>query len=204
MPLPVSKNKALAAVTWMKHFFKDKMLEAVEGTPFSIDTLCGIACQETAYVWVDWVNSKSMEDILKLCVFDASGDYPNTSRSAFPKNTAAFRSKYGDDFTEMLIGEANKSRAARGLQPRSWVYKGYGIYQYDLQHVKTDEDFFRNRSWYQYENCLRKVMMELNFKWSVYKDMFRTIKGYNGSGPRAEAYANNVIIFTSYSKEVTV
>src|SRR5215204_5250591 len=145
MPLPITKKQAITAITWMKNSFKNEMQEAVNGTPFSIDTLCAIACQETAYVWVEWIEKKSIDEILGLCVFDASGDYPGTNRSAFPRNTDAFRRIYGDEFATLLIKEANISRKARGYDRRNWLYKGYGIYQYDLQHVKTDDQFFRNR-----------------------------------------------------------
>lgn len=188
----------------MKKNFQPAMEEAVKNTPFSIDTLCGIACQETAYVWISWIGQKTPEEILALCVFDASGDFPGTQRRAFPRNTEAFRSKYGAGFTDMLIAEANKSREARGFSPKQWVYKGYGIYQYDLQHVVGDELFFREKQWYRYDKCIEKVMLELNRKWAVHKDMFKTIKAYNGSGPRAEQYANNVTIFIEYSREVNI
>jgi hypothetical protein len=204
MPLPLTKPQAIKAITWMKQNFLPQMEAAVKDTPFSVDTLCGIACQETAYVWLDWLATKTPSEILRLCVFDASGDYPETKRSAFPKNTAAFRAAYGDEFTDMLIAEANRSRHERSYSPKQWVYKGYGIYQYDLQHVKGDETFFREKQWYSYDKCIEKVMLELGRKWDRYRDMFKTIRAYNGSGPRAEQYANNVLIFIDYSREVTV
>lgn len=47
-------------------------------------------------------------------------------------------------------------------------------------------------------------MSELKNKWSIHRDMFKTIKAYNGSGYRAEQYANNVMIFISYSREVVI
>ena len=204
MPLPITKSQALKCITWMKKEFTPQMQAAVLNTPFSIDTLCGIACQETAYVWMNWLVQRSTDEILGLCVFDASGDFPGTQRRAFPKNTAVFREKFGEALTTMLIGEANTSRKVRGLKAAQWVYKGYGIYQYDLQHILEDPDFFKEKLWYSYDECLKKVMKELLLKWNKYKDMFRTIKAYNGSGPAAENYANNVTIFISYSKEVIV
>jgi hypothetical protein len=204
MPLPITKVQAIKCITWMKENFSKEMKKATDGTPFSIDTLCGIACQETAYVWMSWIGKKTAAEILGLCVFDASGDYPGTKRSAFPKNTAAFKAAYGAELTDMLISEANRSRKQRGLGAAQWVYKGYGIYQYDLQHIVTDKSFFTAKKWYSYDECLKKVMSELTLKWSKYKDMYKTIKAYNGSGPAAENYANNVTIFISYSKEVVL
>lgn len=204
MPLPLSKAQALKAIAWMKQNFMSDMEAAVQGTPFSTDILCGIACQETASVWLSWIGKKTVDEVLGLCVFDASGDFPGTQRSAFPRNTDAFRNAYGDEFTNMLIAEANRSRKERQLPPRNWVYKGYGIYQYDLQAVKGDEAFFRGKQWYQYSRCLAKAMAELKNKFQIQKDLFKAIRAYNGAGPRAQEYANNVMVFTSYSKEVTV
>lgn len=188
----------------MKSHYKDAMTEAVSGTTFSIDHICGIACQETAFLWVNWIDDMSPDEVLGRCIGDASGDYPGTHRNPFPKNTAAFRLKYGEDLTAMLIDEANKTRAVRGMNPREWVYKGYGIYQYDLQHIMTDEDFFSGRGWYHYAQCIAKVMSELKSKFAIHKEIWKTIKSYNGSGEKATQYANNVLQFTQYSSEVTV
>jgi hypothetical protein len=165
-------------------------------------TVCGIACQETAFVWLGWLNTLSVNDILARCVFDASGDFPGTQRSAFPRNTNAFRTRYGDEFTQTLIAEANATRALRHFGSQQWVYKGYGIYQYDLQHVTQDESFFRQKQWYEYDKCLDKLMRELKQKYQATHDLWKAIKAYNGSGPRATAYANNVIQLAHYCSEV--
>jgi hypothetical protein len=204
MPLPISKDQALKAITLMKRNFIDSMNVAVQNSAFSVDDLCGIACQETVTVWIEWIDRKSVDEILQMCVFDASGDYPNTKRSAFPKNTAIFRSKFGDEKTDMLIAEANRSRNARNLDSQQWVYKGYGIFQYDLQNILSDETFFIEKQWYKFSYCIEKVLGELNIKWEIYKDHFKSIKAYNGSGTAAQEYANNVIIFSNYSKEVQI
>jgi hypothetical protein len=87
----------------------------------------------TAYFWLNFIDKKSVADVLARCVLDASGDYPGTERSAFPKNTHAFTAKYGDAFANMLIAEANATRKWRGFGPAAWVYKGYGLFQFDLQ-----------------------------------------------------------------------
>lgn len=51
MSLPITKEQALKAVTWIKSNFKNDIAAAVLNTPFSVDHICGIACQETAYFW---------------------------------------------------------------------------------------------------------------------------------------------------------
>lgn len=202
MPLPISREQAHSAAKWMKSNFGAQIQQAVNGTAFSLDIVCGIACQETAYVWLNWLNNLSVNDILARCVFDASGDFPGTQRGVFPKNTAAFRNRYGNEFTEMLIEEANKTRALRHFGPQQWVYKGYGIYQYDLQHVTEDDIFFRQKQWYSYDICLDKLMKELKQKYQATHDLWKAIKAYNGSGPRATEYANNVIQLAHYCSEV--
>jgi hypothetical protein len=204
MPLPLSKQQAIKCIKWLKTNYMQEFLGAVADTPFSIDTLCGIVCQETANVWFNWINKKTPEEILSLCVFDASGDFPGTQRNAFPRNTAAFKNKYGLELTNQLIHEANISRQARGLSPKEWIYKGYGIFQYDLQHIINDETFFSGKQWHSMHHCLVKVMKELTSKWNIHHDMFKTIRAYNGSGARAQEYANNVTIFISYSKTVNL
>ncbi len=202
MPLPISRGQAHTVAKWMKDNFGDAIRAAVAGTPFSLDIVCAIACQETAFVWIHFLDDLSNAEILARCVFDASGDYPGTQRSAFPRNTAAFRQKYDDDFTQMLIDEANKTRVLRGFGPQNWVYKGYGIYQYDLQHVTSNEAFFRQKQWYQHDQCLAMLMRELREKYAAKHDLWKAIKAYNGSGSSATEYANNVIQFADYCAEV--
>ena len=83
---------------------------------------------------------------------------------AFPVNAAAFRDRYGDAITEELIDEANKTRALQGWGPEKWLYKGYGIYQYDLQHFPTDEAWFRDKKWATMDGCLSRLLQELKAK----------------------------------------
>ncbi|MDQ3281400.1 MAG: hypothetical protein M3Q69_08310 [Acidobacteriota bacterium] len=200
--MPLTRKQAYTACEWMKGNFGTRIQTAVRGTPFSVDLLCGIACQETAIFWLSFLKRLSPNEIVERCVFDASGDYPDTQRSAFPRNTAAFRKRYGDEFADMLIAEANATRRLRGFGPAQWVYKGYGLYQYDLQHVGIDEAFFREKQWYSFDICLDRAIRELNEKYKIHHDIWKTVRAYNGTGSRATEYANNVVQFTAYSSEV--
>lgn len=202
--LPITKEQAQKAVHWMKKNYQHDMKQAVAGTAFSINHICGIGCQETAFLWLGWIDKLSPGEVLGRCIGDASGDFPGTVRNVFPRNTGAFEAKYDAAFSQMLIDEANKTRKLRGMSPRSWIYKGYGIYQYDLQSVTRDESFFRDKKWYHYSECLAHVMKELKTKYAVHKDIWKTIKAYNGSGPKASVYANNVVQFSQYSSEVNI
>jgi hypothetical protein len=202
MSLPITKTQAHKVAEWMKGNFGSRINEAVAATPFSVDIVCGIACQETAYFWLSFINSLSVDEVLARCVLDASGDFPGTQRDAFPRNTELFRNRFGDEFTEMLISEANETRQLRGYGPQRWVYKGYGIYQYDLQYVIADEEFFREKQWYQFEQCLKRLMKELKEKFAAHHDLWKAIRAYNGSGQNATSYANNVIQLAHYCSEV--
>jgi hypothetical protein len=200
--LPIDHAKTLKVARFMKANFGPAMKNAVAGTPFSVDLLCGIACKETAIFWGGLIDTLPLSKIIERCVFDASGDFPGAPRNAFPPNTAAFRERYGNAFTAMLIDEANQTRALRNYGPKQWVYKGYGIFQYDLQHVVTDEAFFREKQWYSFDTCLTKAVDELKKKYAATGDLWRAVRAYNGSGPRATQYANHVMQFAEWCATV--
>ena len=198
---PISKSQCLECSSWMNDQFGDKCAAAVEGSPFDKDLLYALACQETAYVWNNWIKDHSADEVLARCVFDASGDV-NGTRSVFPKNTAAFIEKFGKEKADLLIAEANLTRKWRGYEPKQWVYAGYGIFQYDLQFVLTDPQFFLEKQWYSIDKCIEKVMKELNSKWAAHpKDIFNTVRSYNGSGKAAQQYAINVFQFLKWIRE---
>lgn len=200
LDLPVNHTECLMSASWMNTHFGDKVAAAVAGTPFEKELLYAIACQETAICWCRWINDHTPDEILARCVFDASGD-ANGTRLAFPKNTMAFIDKYGHGLADMLIAEANATRALHGWGPKQWVYAGYGIFQYDIQAILTDSNFFEQKMWYRMDACLEKVINELKEKWKMHNgDLFSTIKAYNGNGARAENYAKNVLQFLSWIK----
>ena len=199
--LPLSHNKCLLTADWLELHYGNDCGASTDGSPFTKELLYAIACQETAIYFYDWTKDHTPEDVLGRCVFDASGD-ANGSRSAFPKNTAAFIEHYGQETANMLIAEANKTRAMRGFGPKQWVYAGYGLFQYDIQYIQTDAAFFLQKQWYDMTHCLEKVMKELRSKWAAHpNNLFATIKAYNGSGARAEHYANNVLQFLDWIRK---
>jgi len=172
--------------------FGKQIAAAVEGTHYSVDHIYGIACQETAYFWLRLIDKLSAEDVCARCVLDASGDAPNTTRKAFPTDTKAFRNEYGNERTDPLIEEeANKTRVLRGYSRKNWVYKGYGLFQYDLQFIRVDPDFFFQKQWYCFDACLERVMRELRGTWARHGNIFEAIRAYNGAGHRAAVYAQN-------------
>jgi len=201
--LPISESAARKCATWLWQNFRAELTAAVQGKPYGVRHLAAIVCQETAYKWVPWIGEQSVKTIVERAVYDASGDYPGTARGAFPPDTAEFRQRFGKAFTDMLIGEANKTRALQGWGPEKWVYKGYGLFQYDLQHVLTDRAFFEERQWYDFKTCVQKCTMELDTKLTrTHGDLWKAIRAYNGSGSRAQKYMENVRYFTPICAEV--
>lgn len=196
------RDTAHGVTRWMLDHFRDELDDAVRGTPFSVPLLCAIACREAGNYWLPLTSSRPASEILGLCVYDASGDVANAPRSAFPVNTSEFRATYGKVFTNLLIDETNKARVARGLSSASMVYKGYGIFQYDLQYVQTDESFFRERKWYSFQECVSRAVSELKRKFEATGSLRSAVRAYNGSGPRAEQYAKDVMRLLPYCEEV--
>ncbi len=199
--LPVSATNAVKAHNWLQNNFAGDIATAVQGTQYSPQLVSAIFCQETAQRVLLWIDKYDAATILGCCVFDASGDFPNTTRNAFPKNAVAFHDKYGDEFTDMLIAEANKMRKMpqpgkpQGYDDSHYLYKGYGLFQYDLQAVLTDEAFFRNKLWYSFTECLSRLISELNTKAKQSGSLRDTVRRYNGAGQNAENYADNVMEF---------
>lgn len=199
--LPVSRPQALRTRDWLLRNFAAQIEQAVQGTPLDADLVAAIACKETANVWLHWIDRLSPAEVLARCVFDGSGDVPGTSRSAFPRNAADFRAAVGDALTDALIDEANETRKLRGFGPQRWLYKGYGLFQYDLQHFKTDPDFFRNRQWGDFGACIDRFMREMRTKLAdAHGDLPDAVRRYNGSGPRAEQYREHVMFMYGWLK----
>jgi len=108
------RDLAQGVTRWMIANFQSQLTDAVRSTPFTVPLLCAIACREAGMYWLPLTPHKSAAEILGLAVYDASGDVAGAPRSAFPVNTAQFRLTYGEAFTNLLIDETNKARAARG------------------------------------------------------------------------------------------
>lgn len=201
MDLPLTRDRAQKLARWMKSSFGPDLTQCLAGTPFPVDIACAIACQESGLYLVDFIGKMSDREALGRCVFDASGDADGTSRAAFPKNTPAFVDRLGQAFADQLIGEANQARQVRGLGPKQWVYKGYGLFQYDLQSVLVDPDFFQKALWYDFDECAKRLVKELMSKYKATGTVDDSIRAYNGSGPRALQYLANVKQFIEFCSE---
>jgi hypothetical protein len=194
--LPISEVQAKDVTRWLKRNFKAEIESEFAETPFSPEIGCAIACQESAYVWIGRLAHLDVNGVLGRSLGDAS-----ENRAVFPKDTVAFREHAGDRTADLLIEEANATRALRGISARPRIYYGYGIFQYDLQSYRDDQDFFTNKSWYNFHDCLGRLLKELKDKYARTNDVWRAVEAYNGSGPAATQYVENVKQFAVYCKD---
>jgi threonyl-tRNA synthetase len=87
----------------------------------------------------------------------------------------------------------------KGWSERDWLYKAYGIFQYDIQAITEDETFFANKLWYSFDECLNRLMKELNSKLKIANgDVWLAVQRYNGAGQAAINYMNNVKQFNQW------
>jgi hypothetical protein len=204
--VPLTRAQMGRLKAWMTQNFKDQIDPVIAGTPVDFDLVCAIAAKESAIYWIEFIDRMKPADLLPLCVFDASGDFPGTQRSAFPMNAAALRQApgYGDAITDMLIAESNKMRhVLRGFGPATYLYKGYGLFQYDLQNIVDDRPFFEQKLWYTFDHCIDRMMREMREKLNRNdNDLTAAVVAYNGSGVRAQRYAESVMILRDWSSAV--
>lgn len=201
MNMPLTHTEVIKAANWISKNFADKIAKAVAGSPFNINHVISIALQESAQDWLPWIDHYSTSQILSCIISDPTGDQPGTVRNVWPQNLTVFKTKY-PDLVEMLVSEGNKFRSMpkpnypNGWQPRTWLYKAWGIFQYDIQAIKWDVEFFRNKEWYSFDSCLKRLMAELNSKLVIAKgDPWLAIERYNGAGQAAKEYRQNVMQF---------
>lgn len=157
-----------AGVKWFKDTFGSRVEDAMQGKPFSLDMVSAIALQETFEVWSQFYKKTDLseQEKLKLCVGDTL-DAPR--RAAFPVNRAALEAV---DRGAAMFTVAR--RALESLAPYSSVYKrvaetnpnkfchGFGIFQFDLQHFRTDPDYFLEERWQNFDDCLGVLISELS------------------------------------------
>ncbi len=201
---PLRAEQAAAVKRWFRQHFAAEIDAAITGVAgLDSDLVCAIAAKESAVYWVGKIGQIAPGAILGYCVFDASGDVPGTHRDAFPRNQAALRADpVHGAVTDMLIAEANKSRAAlRGYEPAHYLYKGYGVFQNDLQNIRVDPDFFHERRWYHIEECLARLVVELRCKLQASDgDVSSAVRLYNGGGSCTEQYAADVLQLWAWCK----
>jgi hypothetical protein len=150
---------------WFKQTFHEEIDAALEGTPFTLDLMTALACQETGMIWSTLRKKDlSLDRILELCVGDTI-DAP--SRKAFPKTKAALLTvaqgqEMFDLAHEALVDMAEFIPGFNGVasNPNKFCH-GYGIFQLDLQFFEDDPDHFLQKRFANFDNSLQKALDEL-------------------------------------------
>lgn len=151
---------------WFKQNFHAKIQPALQGTPFTLDLLTALACQETGEVWpILRKQPLSVERILELCVGDTLDS--DRGRRAFPKTKAELvaHPKGQEMFAlarQALVDMSQFVQSYRGAASRAHKFcHGFGIFQFDLQFFKTEPDYFLEKRYANFDVCLQKAIGEL-------------------------------------------
>jgi len=149
---------------WFKQQFHGKINAALQDTPFSLDFMTALACQETGEVWPKLRKKDlSVDRILELCVGDTID-----GRSAFPRSKAELvAAPNGQKMFD--IARAALMDMAQFITDYQKVAKnpdkfchGFGIFQYDIQFFKNeDPDYFLERRYTSFDASLGKALSEL-------------------------------------------
>jgi len=157
--------KRIQAIGWFKQQFRDQINPVISSTPFGLDLLAAIAMQETYYIWGNLYGTRSVVEVLRLCTGDTL-DSPN--RSAFPKNKAELLARDNGDKMFAIARESLEEVAnfipsfkrVADSSPNKFC-RGYGIFQLDLQFFKENPDYFLQKKWNSFDECLAQCVNEL-------------------------------------------
>jgi hypothetical protein len=158
---------------WFKEQFQEKLQGGLHGTPFSVDFMTALACQETGEIWRTLRRKDlSVDRILELCVGDSRDGSSNPPRTAFPASKAELLAqpngqKMFDIARQALVDMAEyiPGYDSSAANPKKFCH-GFGIFQYDLQFFKpgtseSDPDYFLQRRYADFDACLNKALQEL-------------------------------------------
>jgi len=215
---------------WFKQTFHDKIEPALEGTPFTLDLMTALACQESGEIWpILRKKDLSVERILELCVGDTID-----GRSVFPRSRAELEGHAQGDrmfaiARKALVEMAEFIPAYRKVAklPNKFCH-GYGIFQFDIQHFKTEPEYFLDKQYADFDHCLRNALrilqsaragigfknkttlndQELAFvaiAYNVGPGNFKTSRGLRQGhqSPDGKFYGENIANFMAISKTVT-
>jgi hypothetical protein len=151
---------------WFKLHFRSRIEDAVRGLPFTVDLLTALACQETGEVWpILRKQQLSVQRILELCVGDTLD--AAQGRRAFPRTKTELISvpngqRMFDIARQALVDMATFVRSYQGAaaKPNKFCH-GFGIFQFDLQFFKTEPDYFLQKRYADFDQCLQKCLGEL-------------------------------------------
>ena len=156
-------------IGWFKQQFGQQIQNAIAGSPFGLDMIVAVACQETGEIWSILRHSGlPVASIVKLCVGDTI-DYkgPGKGRQAFPRNRDALLAQPQGGAMFAIARAALEDMAAYvpGYQgavanPNKFCH-GYGVFQRDLQFFLEDPSYFLDRRYEDFgqslDHCLREL-----------------------------------------------
>ena len=150
-------------IGWFKENFGPKIEPALKGTPFTLDLLTAIALQETGMIWrVLRKKNLPLDRILELCVGDSLD-----RKKTFPRDRAHLESlpKGAQMFAIANAALKDMSKFIPGFEgvakkPNKFCH-GFGIFQYDIQFFKNEPDYFLERRYANFDNCLQRALREL-------------------------------------------
>ena len=154
------------SIRWFKESFHEELAAALAGTPFDLDMVAAIACQETGPIW-SALRRKGMErgKVLALCVGDTLD--ADRGRRAFPKTKAELlAAPRGAEMFAIARGALVAmaahvpSFAAAAARPDKFCH-GFGLFQRDLQFFLEDPDYFLGRQYEDFGLCLAHCVKEL-------------------------------------------
>jgi hypothetical protein len=153
-----------AAMEWFNETFGADIDAAVNGTPFGKALVIAIAMQETAYLWRGLYKTRTVDEVLRLCVGDTidapkRSAFPTTRAKleAVPQGKAMFRVARED---LAAVAEIDRGYARQFEKPDKFCH-GFGMFQFDLQFFEEEPDYFLERKWTKFPNTLDKLMIEL-------------------------------------------
>lgn len=156
-------------ISWFKQNFSEEAARQTRGTPFTIDVLAAIASQETGMIWrVLRRKGLPTSEVLALCVGDTIDAKPGgKGRSVFPRTKAELiAAPNGQRMFD--IARADVVAMAKHIpgyefvatQPNKFAH-GFGMFQLDLQHFKSEPDYFLNREYAVFSKALARCLRVL-------------------------------------------
>ena len=153
-------------IRWFKEQFHQEIETALAGTPFDLDMLVAIACQETGYIW-SILRRKPLTtaEIVALCVGDTLD--ADRGRRAFPKTKAELVAKPNgrkmfDIARSALVAMARyvPGYAEAAANPNKFC-RGFGVFQRDLQFFLPDPAYFLKKKYENFGDTLAQCLNEL-------------------------------------------
>lgn len=164
------------AMQWFKANFHNEIKQQINGTLITEDLLTAIAYLETGIEIWNRLRQKNftIQEIAALC----NGDTID-KRSAFPTSYAELDAYKvgGNNIGKKMFKIARKALGDMAHATGSAAYiteynkppctefcHGFGIFQYDIQHLKEHPNYFLNEEFKEFSKSLAKCIEVLNHK----------------------------------------